>query len=105
MSAAFVRNGRLDVIAHNALGRALHAPMFDSPTTDKRGRPTFARDHFLDGRSRPVSQRAVHDLSLCTAEPGSASEDRLQLLASLAATPAPAAEPTGTQPTPPRNSH
>ncbi|MEF9881326.1 MmyB family transcriptional regulator [Streptomyces sp. P9-A4] len=52
MSAAFVRNGRLDVIAHNALGRALHAPMFDSPTTDKRGRPTFARDHFPDGGSR-----------------------------------------------------
>lgn len=166
MSAAFVRNGRLDVIAHNALGRALHAPMFDSPTTDKRGRPNFARYHFLDDGSHdffvdwdsgaaatvallraeagrephdrtlraligelstlsqdfrtlwaahdvrirhdgvkrlqhpevgeleltyqsvdlPVSQRAVHDLSLYTAEPGSTSEERLTLLASLAAT-------------------
>jgi len=167
MSAAFVRNGRLDVIAHNALGRALHAPMFDSPTTDKSGRPNFARYHFLDDTSRdffvdwdagagatvallraeagrephdrtlreligelstfsrdfrtlwaahdvrirhdgvkrlqhpevgeleltyqsvdlPVSQRAVHDLSLYTPEPGSTSEERLKLLASLAATP------------------
>ncbi|MBE1577700.1 helix-turn-helix transcriptional regulator [Amycolatopsis roodepoortensis] len=42
----------------------------------------------------PVSQRAVHDLTLYTAEPGSTSEDRLKLLASLAATHTPAAEPT-----------
>ncbi|MGW1673136.1 helix-turn-helix transcriptional regulator [Streptomyces sp. NPDC002324] len=169
MSAAFVRNGRLDVIAHNALGRALHAPMFDSPTTDEGGRPNFARYHLLDPGSRgffvdwdagatatvallraeagrephdralreligelstlsadfrtmwaahdvrirhegtkrlrhpevglleltyqslalPLSQRAVHDLSLYTAEPGSTSEERLRLLASLAATAAP----------------
>lgn len=34
----------------------------------------------------PVSHRAVHDLSLYTAEPGSTSEERLKLLASLAAT-------------------
>ncbi|MGI5466204.1 helix-turn-helix transcriptional regulator [Streptomyces sp. CA-132043] len=174
MSAAFVRNGRLDVIAHNALGRALHAPMFDSPTTDKRGRPNFARYHFLDPGSQeffvdwdagaaatvallraeagrephdrtlreligelstlsadfrtmwaahdvrirhegikrlqhpevglleltyqtvdlPVSQRAVHDLSLYTAEPGSTSENHLKLLASLAATRSQATEPT-----------
>ncbi|RFC78255.1 helix-turn-helix transcriptional regulator [Streptomyces sp. AcE210] len=174
MSAAFVRNGRLDVVATNPLARALHAPMFDSPTTDKRGRANFARYHFLDAGSQdffvdwdsgaaatvallraeagrephdralreligelstlsadfrtlwaahdvrirhegikrlqhpevgpleltyqsldlPVSQRAVHDLSLYTAEPGSTSEDHLKLLASLAATPAPAADPT-----------
>jgi hypothetical protein len=36
----------------------------------------------------------VHDLSLYTAEPGSTSEERLKLLASLAATRTPAAEPT-----------
>jgi hypothetical protein len=148
--------------------------MFDSLTTDKHGRPNFARYHFLDDTSRdffvdwesgaaatvallraeagrephdrtlreligdlstlsqdfrtlwaahdvrirhegvkrlqhpdvgeleltyqsvdlPVSQRAVHDLSLYTAEPGSTSEDRLKLLASLAATHTPTAEPT-----------
>ncbi|MFC9131115.1 helix-turn-helix transcriptional regulator [Streptomyces sp. NPDC057099] len=167
MSASFVRNGRLDVIATNPLARALHAPMFDSPTADPRGRANFARYHFLDRGSRdffvdwesgaattvallraeagrephdralreligelstvspdfrtmwaehdvrirhdgvkrlqhpevglleltyqslhlPVSHRAVHDLSLYTAEPGSTSEERLTLLASLAATP------------------
>ncbi|PWI41472.1 helix-turn-helix transcriptional regulator [Streptomyces sp. ICBB 8177] len=180
MSAAFVRNGRLDVIATNASARALHAPMFDSPTTHtptthSHGRANFARYHFLDAGSQdffvdwdagaaatvallraeagrephdralreligelstlssdfrtlwaahdvriryegikrlqhpevglleltyqsvdlPVSQRAVHDLSLYTAEPGSTSEDHLKLLASLAATRPQAAEPTG----------
>jgi transcriptional regulator with XRE-family HTH domain len=52
MSAAFVRNGRLDVVATNALARALHAPMFASRTTDARGRANFARFHFLDPVAR-----------------------------------------------------
>ncbi|MFT3877483.1 MAG: helix-turn-helix transcriptional regulator [Propioniciclava sp.] len=51
LSAAYVRNGRLDVIGSNALGRALHSPMFDSPTT-VNGRPNFARYFFLDDTSR-----------------------------------------------------
>ncbi|MEW2805841.1 hypothetical protein AB0929_01705 [Streptomyces massasporeus] len=42
----------------------------------------------------PLSQRAVHDLSLYTAEPGSTSEERLKLLASLAATRTGATEAT-----------
>lgn len=50
-SAVFLRNGRLDVIATNALARALHAPMFDSPTAIG-GKANFARYHFLDPRSR-----------------------------------------------------
>ena len=41
-SAAFIRNGRLDVIGVNALGRALHAPMFDSPTARGGGRTSRA---------------------------------------------------------------
>ena len=167
LSAAFVRNGRQDIVASNALARALHAPMFDSTTTDERGRPNFARYIFLDrgvpatssstgtappittvallraeaGREPhdralrelvgelstlstefrtqwaahdvrirhdgvkrlhhpdvgdleltyqsldlPMSHRAVHDLTIYTAEPGSTSEDRLKLLASWAAT-------------------
>lgn len=46
-SAAFVANGRLDIVAANSLGRALHAPLFDVP-----GRPAnFARFQFLDPRS------------------------------------------------------
>jgi transcriptional regulator with XRE-family HTH domain len=51
MSAVFLRNGRLDVLASNPLGRALHAPMFDSPTAIGN-RPNFARFHFLDPSSR-----------------------------------------------------
>ncbi|MEU0236266.1 helix-turn-helix transcriptional regulator [Nocardiopsis sp. NPDC006198] len=165
LSAAFVRNGRLDVVATNALARALHAPMFTSPTTAARGRANFARYHFLDPASRdffadwqagaamtvallraeagrephdralreligelstlsddfralwashdvrirhdgvkrlhhpqagdleltfrsldlPTSPRAVHDLSLYTAEPGTPHEERLKLLASWSA--------------------
>jgi hypothetical protein len=52
MSAAFVPNGRLDVVATNALARALHAPMFTSLTTAAHRRANFARYHFLD----PASQ-------------------------------------------------
>ncbi|GHB11061.1 transcriptional regulator [Streptomyces clavifer] len=48
LSAAFVSNGRRDIVAGNALTRALFAPMFNSFTTDERGRPNFARYHFLD---------------------------------------------------------
>jgi transcriptional regulator with XRE-family HTH domain len=46
-SAAFVANGRLDIVATNTLGRALHSPMFDGP------RPAnVARFQFLDPRAR-----------------------------------------------------
>ena len=166
LSAAYVRNGRQDIVADNALARALHAPLYDSDTTNRHGRPNIARYIFLDPGARqyfvdwdsaavltaallrteagrephdralreligelstlspdfreqwavhdvrirhdgakrlrhpevgrlemtfhsldlPLSDRAVHDLTLYTAEPGSTSEDRLKLLASLAAT-------------------
>ncbi|MET7706441.1 helix-turn-helix transcriptional regulator [Micromonospora sp. NPDC005413] len=44
---AFVRNGRLDILAANQLGRALYAPAFDSPD-----RPVnLARFCFLDRRA------------------------------------------------------
>ncbi|WP_087872358.1 helix-turn-helix transcriptional regulator [Arthrobacter globiformis] len=52
MSAGFIRNGRLDVVAANPLGRALHAPMFASSTTAAHGRANFARFHFLDPAAR-----------------------------------------------------
>lgn len=162
MASAFVRNGRLDVVASNTLARAVHAPLFDSDTAGKHGRPNIARYIFLDPGSReffvdwehatvstaallraeagrephdralrelvgelstlspefrtqwaahdvrirhdgtkllrhpevgrldlvyrsldlPLSRRAVHDLTVYTAEPGTPSEDRLKLLAS-----------------------
>ncbi|MFI6576811.1 helix-turn-helix transcriptional regulator [Nocardiopsis sp. NPDC050513] len=48
LSAAFVTNGRMDMVAFNPLARALFAPLFDSETADERGRPNFARYWFLD---------------------------------------------------------
>ncbi|WP_324273158.1 hypothetical protein [Blastococcus brunescens] len=51
-SAAFVANGRLDILAANTLGRALHSPMFDDP----RQPANFARFQFLDPRSRDFYQ-------------------------------------------------
>jgi transcriptional regulator with XRE-family HTH domain len=47
-SAAFVANGRLDVLATNTLGWALHSPVFDDP----RRPANFARFQFLDPRAR-----------------------------------------------------
>ena len=44
---AFVRNGRLDVLATNALGRALYAPVFDESTPPVN----LARFAFLDPRA------------------------------------------------------
>ncbi|MFJ7146914.1 hypothetical protein ACIQVT_01740 [Streptomyces sp. NPDC100445] len=52
LSAAYVNNGRLDVVATDALARALVAPMFSSHTVDEHGRPNFARHYFLDDASR-----------------------------------------------------
>jgi transcriptional regulator with XRE-family HTH domain len=50
LAPAFVRNGRLDVVAINAMGRALHAPMFrDGPQP-----ANFARFCFLDPRARDL---------------------------------------------------
>jgi transcriptional regulator with XRE-family HTH domain len=51
-SAAFVSNGRLDIVATNALGRALHSPVFDDP----RRPANFARFQFLDPRARDYYQ-------------------------------------------------
>ncbi len=52
-SPAFIRNGRLDVLAVNPLGRALHAPLFTGP-----GRPVdIARRGDARVRPRPVPRR------------------------------------------------
>ena len=47
---ALVRNGRLDYLAANSLGRALYAPLFESPA----GPPNSARFVFLDP-GHPIS--------------------------------------------------
>ncbi|MBD7956354.1 helix-turn-helix domain-containing protein [Microbacterium sp. Sa4CUA7] len=45
--AAMVRNGRMDILAANALGRALQAQVFEAP-----GEGNLARYAFLDPRAR-----------------------------------------------------
>ncbi|WP_420879945.1 helix-turn-helix transcriptional regulator [Rhodococcus sp. (in: high G+C Gram-positive bacteria)] len=79
MSAAFVRNGRLDVIGSNALGRALHAPMFASPTT-LDGTANFARFHFLDEAAKDFfvdwESGAAATVALLRAEAGREPYDR-----------------------------
>jgi transcriptional regulator with XRE-family HTH domain len=48
-SAAFVTNGRMDVLAINSLGRALYSPMFSTTLPGDEGRPAnIARFQFLD---------------------------------------------------------
>lgn len=79
MSAVFLRNGRLDVVASNALARALHAPMFESPTT-AGGRANFARYQFLDDGSREFfvdwEGGAAATVALLRAEAGRNPGDR-----------------------------
>ena len=79
LSAAFVRNGRLDVIGSNALGRALHAPMFASPTA-ANGQPNFARYHFLDEGSKDFfvdwEDGAAATVALLRAEAGREPSDK-----------------------------
>jgi transcriptional regulator with XRE-family HTH domain len=53
-AAAVVRNGRLDVLATNALGRALYAPMYDSPSFVPGEPLNTARFHFLDTAAAQV---------------------------------------------------
>ncbi|QNA91868.1 MULTISPECIES: helix-turn-helix transcriptional regulator [unclassified Microbacterium] len=79
MSAVFLRNGRLDVLATNALARALHAPLFDSPTV-VGGRANFARFHFLDPDARDFfvdwEGGASATVALLRAEAGREPDDR-----------------------------
>ena len=45
---AYVRNGRLDILAANHLGRALYAPVFDDAGSQL---PNMARFIFLNARA------------------------------------------------------
>jgi transcriptional regulator with XRE-family HTH domain len=47
-SAAFVANGRMDIVAANSLARALYSPVLDEP----QWRANIARFQFLDPRAR-----------------------------------------------------
>ena len=73
---AFVRNGRLDLLAANSLGRALYSQHFDSPAQP----PNTARFLFLDERSKSFYldwDRIAHDgVAILRAEAGRDPYDR-----------------------------
>jgi hypothetical protein len=79
-SAAFIRDGRTDVIASNVLARAVFAPMFDSAAVGERGRPNIARYVFLDRGARDFfvdwDAAAVATAALLRAEVGRDPRDR-----------------------------
>jgi transcriptional regulator with XRE-family HTH domain len=77
MAPAYVRNRRLDVLASNSLGRAVFAPLFDSPAA----RPTnVARFMFLDPAARDFYQdwdgHAADMVALLRAEAGRSPHDK-----------------------------
>lgn len=80
MAPAFVRSGRLDIVASNALCRALYAPMFDSATTRERGCANFPRYFFLDPGSPDFfvdwEEGARATVAVLRAEAGRAPHDR-----------------------------
>lgn len=51
-SAAFVRNGRMDILAINALGRALCSPMYTGQSADPARPVNIARHQFLDSTAQ-----------------------------------------------------
>jgi transcriptional regulator with XRE-family HTH domain len=73
---AFIRNGRLDVLAVNPLGRALYAPVFDEPVRT----PNLARFCFLDRRANDFypdwDDAANTTVALLRTEAGRAPYDR-----------------------------
>ena len=73
---AWVRNGRADVLATNALGRALYAPVFDSPARP----PNTARFCFLDPRAAEFYvdwERTANDMvAVLRAQAGRSPYDR-----------------------------
>jgi hypothetical protein len=76
MAPAYVRNGRLDVLAANRLGRAVFAPLFDSPA-----KPTnTARFMFLDPAAPAFyyewDRMASDTVALLRAEAGRNPTDR-----------------------------
>jgi transcriptional regulator with XRE-family HTH domain len=74
--AAFVRNGRLDILAANPLARALYAPVLDEPAH----RANIARFDFLDPRAADYYPNYDGALSVAVAllhtEAGRAPHDK-----------------------------
>ncbi|MDQ1035647.1 transcriptional regulator with XRE-family HTH domain [Streptomyces sp. V3I8] len=77
---AYVRNARFDIVAANALGRALYAPVFDSPLFAQRGPVNNARFMFLDPAGQDFwadwDKGADDAVAFLRAETGRAPYDR-----------------------------
>jgi len=77
---AYLRNGRFDILAANSLGRALYAPVYDSPLFAQRGPVNTARFLFLDPGSAgfwPDWERAADDsVAFLRTETGRSPRDR-----------------------------
>ncbi|MFH9347773.1 helix-turn-helix domain-containing protein [Kitasatospora sp. NPDC017646] len=73
---AFVRNGRLDLLAANPLARAFHAEIYDGPDNQAN----LARYHFLDPASRRFfpdwSQAADVTVAILRTEAGRTPHDK-----------------------------
>ncbi|MCK0115844.1 helix-turn-helix transcriptional regulator [Isoptericola sp. S6320L] len=73
---AFVRNGRLDVLGANLMGRALYAPLYDSPERIATKPVNSARFQFLDPEPArafwgDAYERIAHDaVAILRAEAG-----------------------------------
>lgn len=77
---AYVRNARFDIVATNTLGRALYAPLFDSPLFAQRGPVNSARFMFLDPASKDFwvdwDKGADDAVAFLRTETGRAPHDR-----------------------------
>ncbi|GAB3179694.1 hypothetical protein FHX75_14402 [Micromonospora palomenae] len=77
LAPAYVRNGRLDVLAANQLGRAVFAPLFDASTRT----PNIARFIFLDPAAQDFyvewERLAGDTVALLRAEAGRDPYDRV----------------------------
>ncbi|GAA2481375.1 helix-turn-helix transcriptional regulator [Winogradskya humida] len=77
---AYIRNGRFDILAANSLGRALYAPVYDSPLFAQRGPVNTARFLFLDPGSAdfwPEREKAAADsVAFLRTETGRSPHDR-----------------------------
>ncbi|GAA2600942.1 helix-turn-helix transcriptional regulator [Winogradskya consettensis] len=78
---AYIRNGRFDILAANSLGRALYAPVYDSPLFAQRGPVNTARFLFLDPGSADFwaeREKAANDsVAFLRAETGRSPQDKV----------------------------
>ncbi|WP_198412436.1 helix-turn-helix domain-containing protein [Nocardioides mangrovicus] len=77
----YVRNGRFDILAANQLGRALYAPVFESPLFAERGPVNSARFCFLDPAAEDFwvdwDKAADDSVAFIRSEAGRAPNDRV----------------------------